>query len=811
MHLWNIRAAVLVFAVQGVFANAVPDVEQDINKRDVTSTKTVTKTSTVHDSTKTVTGIPVYLPRTTMTLPQKVITNSGKAITLPASLVTLHGSTLVAAASNQLVLPDNTLQAGGQTFTLSGSLITIGGTYVVVAARTIPIPGGITTVKTTQMQTRTETVTLGGDSSVSAAEILEPTVTKTATTVCATKTISTTSVRIVNGAVTTVRITTTLRLTSTQTITLGNTTIRVAVTEFGYPVTLPDSTVTLDSMTIAAGTSTVTLPNSIVTFMDTMIRGLGSTLSLPHPTILADSSTFSFRGLVTFLEMNKLKAKGTDLTLPGAPITITSTVGQSTTTITFGGSTLTLPDNVIYAAESTITLPASTITMSGSVVRASASVLTLNNAVISAAGFAWTLPDSIVTISGTSPRITASKTTVILPGYTSILPGLISTTTFTQGGTLIRQVHTVTDTVSETFTASTKITKIDTLWATAVIYTTTTDTVTATSTQMAEFTIRVTETKDQSTLVQLQTVDRTLEPVTVISTFTPDPVTETVTATQTDTFTTPLTETVTATQTQTDTFTPSPVTETVTATETKTFTPDPLTNTVTETATFTPDPVTVTATETTTLEATLQARPATNCNNTGWQLAMYNNTYLNSQHSNSFSAFVPEDYKTRQPVANTTTDRVGLTYAESAGLDFYGFTPPDLQIILNYRGYFYAPNSTYYNFHVYAADDFAEFWVGTVAYSGWVRSNGFISQYIPGSGGSSTQASTTLYLSAGTYIPLRIIYGNGGCCGARFSFDVYDNDNNYYAQYNTSSPYLVANSCASGFAPPYAQPFGQET
>ncbi|EPS43155.1 hypothetical protein H072_2855 [Dactylellina haptotyla CBS 200.50] len=262
--------------------------------------------------------------------------------------------------------------------------------------------------------------------------------------------------------------------------------------------------------------------------------------------------------------------------------------------------------------------------------------------------------------------------------------------------------------------------------------------------------------------------------------------------------------TVTTTATLVSTTT---TTATTTTTQTDTFTPLPETVTMTETATFTPAAGPVTTTATTTLPPMLSTLPDTSCNNAGYRVAMYDNSYLNEDHNYSFGDFQPDQFKSVIPLANSTTNRVGFTYAESTPLNFYGFQPADLQIALNYCGYFYAPNSTWYNFHIYGADDFAEFWVGTDAYSRWTRSNGYITQH--NTDGSSSQATAHLYLPAGTYLPLRILYANGGFNGSEYRFEIYDNSNNYYAQFNSECPYFVSYSCYEGIAPQYSL-FGQE-
>ena len=75
---------------------------------------------------------------------------------------------------------------------------------------------------------------------------------------------------------------------------------------------------------------------------------------------------------------------------------------------------------------------------------------------------------------------------------------------------------------------------------------------------------------------------------------------------------------------------------------------------------------------------------------------------------------------------------------------------------LIWTGYFYAPTSGTYTFYL-NSDDASYFWIGSNAESGFTTGNANIK--IPGVQKAMTKVSTTQTLTATTYYPIRIIYG----------------------------------------------------
>ncbi|KAK6533815.1 hypothetical protein TWF694_002744 [Orbilia ellipsospora] len=199
--------------------------------------------------------------------------------------------------------------------------------------------------------------------------------------------------------------------------------------------------------------------------------------------------------------------------------------------------------------------------------------------------------------------------------------------------------------------------------------------------------------------------------------------------------------------------------------------------------------------------------PDTSCGNAGLEVAIYTNPYTTFE--SGYSNFVPDAFKTKTPDGQSTTSSMGLLEADTATPD--GLTPAVVDdYTLNYRGYFYAPATSTYTFSVTDADDIVLFWTGTIAQSGWLRTN---------ENGESTWTGTTtpitanfqIDLNAGQYLPLRVMYANRGG-GGKYTFEVWDNadPSNLYVKYGTASNLLVSHSC-DGTAPAFTEAFGQET
>ncbi|RVD87836.1 uncharacterized protein DFL_002043 [Arthrobotrys flagrans] len=219
------------------------------------------------------------------------------------------------------------------------------------------------------------------------------------------------------------------------------------------------------------------------------------------------------------------------------------------------------------------------------------------------------------------------------------------------------------------------------------------------------------------------------------------------------------------------------------------------------------------------------APDTTSCpGNAGLEVAIYDNPFriaAGQPVPTNYNNFIPEYFKTSEPYGRNRTSDVGLDYDRDdvsvGGPNFhvYGMTAkvityddrdPGTEFVLNHRGYFYAPETTTYNFRIFGADDGAWLWVGQIAYTNWTRANA--NAYTIYNGTPNNNYEITL--TAGSYTPFRIIYGNGLRFG-HFSFEIKDTSGNFYAQHGTPSPYLVAFACDKPAEAPPFNPFGSET
>ncbi|KAK6541083.1 hypothetical protein TWF694_008459 [Orbilia ellipsospora] len=304
-----------------------------------------------------------------------------------------------------------------------------------------------------------------------------------------------------------------------------------------------------------------------------------------------------------------------------------------------------------------------------------------------------------------------------------------------------------------------------------------------------------TRTYTRTTITETVTVSHTVttigdETITETTTVTDE---ETITALATVTEEDRITATVTETTNSVDT-----VTATATITDKET-----ITNTVTATATIT-DEETVTETcvpVTTTVTATIPPLPVATCNNAGFQVAYWPNPYVTTQ----LSSLLPERYKTLVPTKNSTTQSAGLSSTVWDTGNFYGFTPGpnNVQIALMYRGYFYAPVDSTYTFKVVLANDFAAIWTGPTAYSGYLRSNANIVAQSAAGTGVATNVAFTKTITAGTYLPIRIIAANGDAGDGALYLSITDAAGTVYLSTAVDSPYIIQRGCTGDSTPSY--------
>lgn len=127
---------------------------------------------------------------------------------------------------------------------------------------------------------------------------------------------------------------------------------------------------------------------------------------------------------------------------------------------------------------------------------------------------------------------------------------------------------------------------------------------------------------------------------------------------------------------------------------------------------------------------------------------------------------------------------------------------------LMYRGYIFANLAGTYTFTSGNIDDSAYFWVGPTATTGWTTANaGMFATY-----NNKVLSTTFIAQDAGTYIPYRVVYFNGGSGasnggGASLGITVTDPNKNA-VDLSAGSLYTVQYSCDTGST--WANPMGQE-
>ncbi|KAH0419318.1 glycoside hydrolase, partial [Aureobasidium melanogenum] len=202
--------------------------------------------------------------------------------------------------------------------------------------------------------------------------------------------------------------------------------------------------------------------------------------------------------------------------------------------------------------------------------------------------------------------------------------------------------------------------------------------------------------------------------------------------------------------------------------------------------------------------------PDTSCSNAGLQFAYYPGLASTQWNYHSVNyGLDAENYKTVTPNYTGVTNSIGgfawNTYHQSSTI--YGSSRPfdHEKMILNHRGYFFAPTSGDYTFSIPTVDDAAFFWLGDVAYSGFNEFN-----YLLLDNQANGTQSATVTLTAGKYYPIRLIYGNVGGGPGSLYFQITQGSKVAVDWSSTVSPYFVQYSCDGTTGPAYSA-FGQET
>ncbi|WPA97793.1 uncharacterized protein RHO25_002404 [Cercospora beticola] len=242
--------------------------------------------------------------------------------------------------------------------------------------------------------------------------------------------------------------------------------------------------------------------------------------------------------------------------------------------------------------------------------------------------------------------------------------------------------------------------------------------------------------------------------------------------------------------------------------------------------TNTPPAQTQTATRVVTATTSiLQQLPAPSlCGNQGMQYGVFANNQPAHVNGDAYSAYDPTYLKARGSAGsnstwttiyyNGTIPSIG-GYQNNCGattVTLYTGAPrtvPCQQFSADYRGYLYVYMAGQWSFVASGVDDAFVLWLGALAQRGWTKANANLSLAFAYSSGAPTGTFTT-FLEAGTYLPMRVVHGQG-VGGYGYQFTIQD-PNGAIALTTASqgSGYIVQNSCDRTTAPPFVGAFGQE-
>ena len=169
-----------------------------------------------------------------------------------------------------------------------------------------------------------------------------------------------------------------------------------------------------------------------------------------------------------------------------------------------------------------------------------------------------------------------------------------------------------------------------------------------------------------------------------------------------------------------------------------------------------------------------------------------------------YSTYDPTVFKTAKPETIGKTKIIGITDPTK----IYDSTRASGEYVtVNHRSYLFTQQAGEYTFSIPPGDDIALLWIGPTAYSGFTRANADVIRIY----GTTAAADFKKTFQQGEYVPIRIIWANGGGAGKLFA-EIKAPDGTVIIGPTTTkeSPYLIQFSCDRVEAPKFP-PFGSET
>ncbi|KAH0349772.1 hypothetical protein KCU83_g5181, partial [Aureobasidium melanogenum] len=167
--------------------------------------------------------------------------------------------------------------------------------------------------------------------------------------------------------------------------------------------------------------------------------------------------------------------------------------------------------------------------------------------------------------------------------------------------------------------------------------------------------------------------------------------------------------------------------------------------------------------------------PVTTCGNTGIAYAGYTNSFAGGQSTYGYPKFNPTVYKSAKPTQTGVTDYIAEVNSGSSNVAYYGQKTSTQNWVIDHTFYVFARQDGYYSFNIPYTDDIQMVWYGSKAVSGWTRDNADIIQFWSSQIATQTPQTVAVYLTTGSYLPIRLMFGNGGGAG-ELDFNIYAPD-----------------------------------
>ncbi|KAI4730953.1 hypothetical protein E4T49_01204 [Aureobasidium sp. EXF-10728] len=167
--------------------------------------------------------------------------------------------------------------------------------------------------------------------------------------------------------------------------------------------------------------------------------------------------------------------------------------------------------------------------------------------------------------------------------------------------------------------------------------------------------------------------------------------------------------------------------------------------------------------------------PVTTCGNVGIAYAGYTNSFAGGQATSGYPKFNPTVYKSARPSQTGVTNYIAEVNGGSSNVAYYGQQTSTQNWVIDHTFYVFARQDGYYSFNIPYTDDIQMVWYGDKAVSGWTRANADIVQFWSSQIATQTPQTIAVYLTTGSYLPIRVMFANGGGAG-ELDFNIYAPD-----------------------------------